>query len=198
MAGKMKDTVERAPHWSWVELGPDQYGDAQLVPSRIRWTRSKPESPMVAAVFEIHEQRLVCVSITLEGSSGSPVSMDAVRGLGLDTIAREAFASMAIRERIDFEEVDGGIDFVTKREALSAIEARRAMNAPKSRRGRPPADRSEIEHVARIYRECIDGKPVQAICVVLGLTERTAGRRLKQAEDLGLLPPTTPGKKRGV
>jgi hypothetical protein len=50
--------------------------------------------------------------------------------------------------------------------------------------------------VARIYQEHLDAHPAKAVALLGGYTERTAARRIKEAENAGLLPPTTPGRKR--
>jgi hypothetical protein len=64
----------------------------------------------------------------------------------------------------------------------------------RGRRRGPSAD--ELEAVARVYREAIDGRPTEAVQVRLNYSRRTAARRVQQARAAGLLPATTPGKKR--
>jgi hypothetical protein len=55
----------------------------------------------------------------------------------------------------------------------------------------------ELEQVAKIYRDNVSTKPVQQITTIMGYrSERTAARRVQQARDAGLLPPTTPGKRK--
>ena len=57
--------------------------------------------------------------------------------------------------------------------------------------------KAELDEVARVYRDAIDGRPTEAVQVRFGYSRRTAARRVEQARAAGLLPPTTPGKKRG-
>jgi hypothetical protein len=57
--------------------------------------------------------------------------------------------------------------------------------------------RAELEEVARIYREHIDTTPIQAVRAARGYkSDRTAARRVQQARAAGLLPKTTPGKRK--
>ncbi len=80
-----------------------------------------------------------------------------------------------------------------ERELWRAIsEVNEAVEAP--RRG---VTRLELEQVAKVYRENVHGSPVKAVQVSLGCnSERTAARRVEQARDEGLLPPTTAGKRK--
>jgi len=55
---------------------------------------------------------------------------------------------------------------------------------------------AELREVASVYREAINGKPVHAVQIRFGYSPRTAARRVQQARAEGLLPPTTPGKKK--
>ena len=66
------------------------------------------------------------------------------------------------------------------------------MKAP--RRG---SSRAELERVASIYAEHVDRDPVAQVQVLMGYgSSRTAARRVKEAEEAGLLSRTTPGKRR--
>ena len=64
------------------------------------------------------------------------------------------------------------------------------------RKARRPVALEELELVARIYREHIDGQPVVEVQRVMGYTKRTAHRRVEQARAKHLLPPTTQGKRK--
>lgn len=56
---------------------------------------------------------------------------------------------------------------------------------------------TELEKVATVYREAVGEKPVEAVQFYLGVSYRTAARRVEQARAKGLLPPTTQGKRKG-
>jgi DNA-binding transcriptional regulator LsrR (DeoR family) len=53
-----------------------------------------------------------------------------------------------------------------------------------------------LEEVAALYREYFDDGPWQVIADRFGVSEVTAGRYVGKARKAGLLPPTTPGKKK--
>ncbi|WP_336922381.1 hypothetical protein [Aquipuribacter sp. SD81] len=68
----------------------------------------------------------------------------------------------------------------------------RAQHAAKTR------DRSdELAEVARVYRANVTGNPTAEVEREMHYTRRTAARRVQEARKAGLLPPTTPGKKKG-
>lgn len=73
--------------------------------------------------------------------------------------------------------------------ADSVVRERRSV-------GRRGVSELELQRVAEVYREHASGHPVQAVEALLGCSRRTASRRIKQAEEAGLLPATTQGKKR--
>ena len=68
------------------------------------------------------------------------------------------------------------------------------QEARMSRRG--GVTREEHEKVARVYREHVDSSPTRAVGLLLGYGDRTAARRVQQAREAGLLPKTTPGKRK--
>jgi hypothetical protein len=63
-------------------------------------------------------------------------------------------------------------------------------------KGRPRISREQLEQVAQIYRDHIDGSPTEKVATAFGKDRRTAGRYVRMARDAGLLPDTTKGKKR--
>ena len=72
---------------------------------------------------------------------------------------------------------------------------RSMREARQSSRGK--VTRAELEKVARVYREHIDTRPIQVVRSVCGYkSDRTAARRVQQARAAGLLPKTTPGKRK--
>lgn len=85
------------------------------------------------------------------------------------------------------------------RDDREAWQARGAATTarPRPQRQRQPIPPAELEDVARIYKEHVAGKPTDAVATILGYSPRTAARRVKQAEEAGLLPQTVKGKKRG-
>lgn len=58
------------------------------------------------------------------------------------------------------------------------------------------ASEAEIEQVSDIYRRNLTADPTGAVQRFFGYKGRTAARRVQQAREKGLLPPTTQGKKK--
>jgi transposase-like protein len=52
------------------------------------------------------------------------------------------------------------------------------------------------QDVADIYRQHIDDRPTEAVSRAFGKSHRTAARWVQQAREAGLLPDTTPGKRK--
>lgn len=56
--------------------------------------------------------------------------------------------------------------------------------------------RAELEEVARVYTDAVHAKPVEAVLDAMEYgSRRTAARRVQQARQAGLLPPTSQGRK---
>jgi hypothetical protein len=63
-------------------------------------------------------------------------------------------------------------------------------------RSRGKVTRAELEEVAKVYREFVGSTPTRAVQLAGSYSERTAARRVQQARAAGLLPRTTPGKRK--
>lgn len=138
-------------------------------------------SPDATMRFEVRDGRPECVEIIVRAKPDGRGIRSADVGLfNIDTITVNVFHDL-------------GTIGVTDERAF--IATRRALQeARSSRRGTVTPE--ELERVAKAYRENPDA-PTRAVALLLGYTQRTAARRVKQAEEAGLLPVTTPGKKRG-
>ena len=115
--------------------------------------------------------------------------------LQFDALTATGFVSASMRSTHDPEtNITTSEPVMDERElwaALGAIEG--AVKAPL--RG---VTKAELEQVASVYSSNVDGQPTAQVRQVLGYgSDRTAARRIKQAEDAGLLPSTTSGRKRG-
>jgi hypothetical protein len=81
----------------------------------------------------------------------------------------------------------------TERESWEADGILQRAFAGRSRGATP----GELQLVADVYRANIDGNPTRAVKEDLGYaSDRTAARRVERARAAGLLPPTTPGKRK--
>jgi hypothetical protein len=80
---------------------------------------------------------------------------------------------------------------------VQPIEDRAALtNVRGVRSGRPRLSQERLQGVAKIYRQHIDDRPTQAVSRAFGKSHRTAARWVQQAREAGLLPDTTPGKRK--
>jgi hypothetical protein len=147
-------------------------------------------------------------TLTFEGSGGSPdvVMKFAIRGGRPECTEISVKAKPDGRGIRDADVAMFSIDKLTisvfeqlanlgARDEKALLAASRSIHeARKARRG--GVTRAELENVARIYREHIDTSPTRAVALLGDYSERTAARRIKEAEKAGLLPSTTPGRKR--
>ena len=83
---------------------------------------------------------------------------------------------------------------------LDDREARELRNAQRVREGRlmnqDPQRLRELLDVATVYKANIGRAPLDAVVEQLHYSKRTAGRRVREAADLGFLPETVQGRKR--
>jgi hypothetical protein len=70
------------------------------------------------------------------------------------------------------------------------------VNARRVRSGRPRLASDRLQKVALLYREHIADRPTEAVSRAFGVSHRTAARYVQQARGAGLLPDTTPGKRK--
>ncbi|KZS80269.1 hypothetical protein B4U45_27885 [Mycobacterium persicum] len=69
-------------------------------------------------------------------------------------------------------------------------------NVRRVRTGRSRMSQEQLQKVAEVYREHIDTRPTQAVAAAFGKSDRMAARYVDLARKAGLLPPTSPGKKK--
>jgi Holliday junction resolvasome RuvABC DNA-binding subunit len=98
----------------------------------------------------------------------------------LDKLAEDAFMELAVTV------ADNPFDWHIGRDQSKRKAAKQDVHT----RGD-----AELKEVARVYRENVDSRPVEAV-EALGYSRRTAARRIQQARLKGLLPPTTQGKRK--
>jgi hypothetical protein len=150
-------------------------------------------APDLTIRFEVRDGRPVCVEVVATAKpEGRGLRTSDLHLLQLDTLAVSVFAQTALQSSFDpATNVTTMTPIVDERSFWAAVnDVDRAVKAPQ--RG---TTRAELEQVALVYRENIKGSPVAEVKERLGYgSERTAARRVQQARDAGLLPPTTPGK----
>jgi hypothetical protein len=146
--------------------------------------------------FEVRDGRPRCVEVkAMSKPDGRALRTSDLQVLSLDALTVSVFAQTSMHSSFDPENnVTVMTPITDERSFWSAVNnVDAALKAPK--RG---TTKAELEQVAKVYKDNIHGSPVQEIQQVLGYgSERTAARRVQQARDAGLLPPTSPGKRRG-
>lgn len=152
--------------------------------------RGADGEPSVTVRFEIIDGAPSARTVQFEAKNrGREIRSGDLDALALPQIAMTAFQAFASRLLPDPE---GGLYGLyseeRKWEVEGEVERRRAAT-------RGPSE-AELRRVAEIYLAHVDDAPTRAVAALRGYSPRTAHRRVKQAELAGLLPPTTPGRRR--
>lgn len=154
--------------------------------------------PDITARFEVRDGRPECVDVHFRAKPKGRAITEADMGrLRVEQMAVEMFALWAMK----YERTATGTAYTrhsSDSPAGTEVQrwAEREMFERQQRVRRPPSA-LELEQVATVYREHVDDRPTAAVQREMGYaSQRTAARRVQQARDAGLLPPTTPGKRR--
>jgi hypothetical protein len=186
-----KDGYENLSHMGGPREGPTvRFGDYR-VPGAVAWVLEPiGRSPRVRAEFEMRDGIPVCLSVTIEATpDGRPVTTADLATLpGLDRKGLDAFQALGIRV---FDDEDWGAGRNLHRyDAIHNPDPRQVRAALRSRSD------DELERVAEVYRENVDAAPLEAVQAALGVSRRTASRRVDAARDRGFLPKTSQGKRK--
>ena len=167
-----------------------------LVPPRVGfYGEGQNGAPDIEADFEVRDGVPECVSFAISAKTdGRAVRTADLHAFNIDKITFGAFMRFGIRD------ADAG-----SRRSLWHVEDGALVDEAgwwasqndftRARANRRPITEAELREVATTYREHMGYNPTQAV-ESLGYTRRTAARRVQQAREAGLLPPTSPGKKR--
>jgi len=164
-----------------------QLGD-RTVPAMVWVTIGDPISgdPMVRLRLEVVGDRPQCREVHfISGTTGRELRQSDLDGLRLSDWVERMFATAAWP------------DFVTTEEFRDAEpQLRKAVST--ARRGRPARklNREFLEQVAEVYRRNVDDRPTQTVSEAFGISHSTAAEYVRRARAAGLLPPTTPGKRK--
>jgi hypothetical protein len=147
--------------------------------------------PDLEVRFEVRDGRPECVDFHVRAKPGGRGirTADLEMVTNLDAIAVNLYAAVAP------EPGGSALNWMWRQTEENAERARRAAyEARKARRG--TVTTAALEEVAKTYREHLDASPTRAVSLLLGYSTRTAARRVQQAREAGLLPTTTPGKRK--
>ncbi|MGH3669589.1 MAG: DUF6214 family protein [Pseudonocardiaceae bacterium] len=158
-----------------------QLGDA-LVPPKAEMTfEGCNGSPDVTARFEVRDGRPECVEVHVVAKpDGRGIRSADMAMFNMDNLTVAVFAELAT----DLLETEA-----EQRRAFRGVSEARSAR-------RPTVTRTDLEEVARVYRAHVDASPTLAVEKLFGYSPRTAARLVAQARDAGLLPATTPGKRK--
>lgn len=158
-----------------------QLGDALVPPKAAMTFDGREGTPDATLRFEIRDGRPECVEVhVMTKPDGRGIRSADLAMVNVDTVTIAVFAELA----------EMGLQ--SEAEALKAFHS---VSEARLRR-RPTVTRTDLEEVAKVYRKHLASNPTTAVARQLGYTDRTAARRVAQAREAGLLPPTTPGKRK--
>jgi hypothetical protein len=179
-------------HGGYVPLG-----DA-AVPRRVRLTMEGANgAPDLKMLFELRDERPECIEVavtTKPDGRGIAASDLQVLQRRLATLTAETFTRLAAKPFYRPRDGKFAGSYGSLPEDRRQRLERDLYEARASRRG--DLTRTELEEVASVYREHLDASPTRAVSLLLGYSERTAARRVQRAREAGLLPKTTPGKRK--
>lgn len=161
---------------------------SRFIPKEIRvFVNGGADEPDVHMKIEVRHGIPVCAAVMLHSR---PEGLE-IRDKDLRLVPISDWVEQ-IAAVCSYEATTGGIAS-TDGPTARAVNQR---NVRAARSGRPRISRERLARVAEIYREHIDSRPTEAVRRAFGVKDRTAARYVEQARQAGLLPPTTPGKKK--
>jgi hypothetical protein len=137
-----------------------------------------------------------CVGLIVRAADGEALTTEALRGIPLARLAKEAVAEAA-RSYTPLE--PGGEPIFrltsTPRDAHAAFYESYVNSAREPRRGSPITDEN-LSEVARVYREATKrgDPPTQAVALAMHVARSTAARWVAAARVRGFLGPAMRGK----
>ena len=168
---------------------PVQVRDGWVPPEIDVELRSVGTQPAVSLKIEVRQGIPVCTEVKLRAHPDGPeIRPTDLKAVHVDSLVEQAVALCTLHP-----EPDGALSV----SAPTPADRRNAQRARRVRpgRGRPPVPPQRLQQVADLYRRHTDGgRPVQVICEVLGISERTAARYVDKCRSNGLLPPREKAK----
>jgi hypothetical protein len=143
-----------------------------------------PDDPYLRAV-EVKDVRPEVIGIHIAAKpDGRGITTADLRSFALDELTTDVFTVVGVPKLRATAMPADDYRYIgrTMREARTASRGR--------------VTRAELEDVARVYREHVGSTPTRAVQLAGSYSERTAARRVQQARAAGLLPRTTPGKRK--
>ncbi|MFA7322837.1 MAG: hypothetical protein WC005_00590 [Candidatus Nanopelagicales bacterium] len=141
--------------------------------------------------FELRGGDVFCKLVHIEATTaGRGITTGDLAGLpGLERLAMDGFLSFAV----NIADAENGPPEWWLTNASPRDLARTNLRSHGQAQLKMAA---QVESAAQIYRENVHGTPIEAVADALGLSYRTASRRVEKARDQGLLPRTSQGKRK--
>lgn len=178
----------RSSRVSWTGIGPKivKLGETWVF-SRARLSSIGLDgAPDLFAEFEVRDGVPECVAIRWESKpDGRGIRTSDLHVIKVDGLVINAFLQHA---KVDPQ---SKVARDSERDHWAAVGDLDRAIAGRSKGPHP----GELQQVAEIYRAHVGGHPTAAVESLLGMSRRTAARRVQQARAAGLLPATTPGRK---
>lgn len=170
-----------------------EQGEYMIPTAFVEEATGKDDTPDASVRFEVRDGRPECVEIVIKAKpDGRPIlTSDMGRFRSIDQLIETAVAANAKRT---YPDAETGTRWRGPRGEEEVWAARKAVYQRRASRANSP---EELVQVAEIYREHIDGAPLDAIQQLMDYgSHRTAARRVEMARKAGLLPPTDRGRKK--
>lgn len=165
-----------------------QVGDRWIPPEILVTSRTATEPDLVAKI-EVRKGIPVYTEVTLRARPDGPEVRSRNLDLPLDDWLEQIVAAWSHV---------GGIDSAGRLTTLiQPLQDPGALtNVRRVRSGRPRKSDEHLHKVAEIYREHEQQRPTEAVMRAFGTSYRTAARDVQKARIAGILPATTPGKRK--
>jgi hypothetical protein len=142
--------------------------------------------PMLRLRLEVVGDRPQCREVCYSSSQdGREIRQGDIDALRIADWIEYLFALASHRD------AESGLDRLTAiPESMKLVAAARRGNGPRK------VDQAFLEQIAGVYRRNLHDRPTQAVSDAFGIKHSTAAEYVRRARAAGLLPPTTPGKRR--
>ncbi|MGI9084434.1 MAG: hypothetical protein ACR2FE_03990 [Aeromicrobium sp.] len=198
MAGFIR-RIRLTTGWAeWDELERTRIGD-RLVPDKIKVTfpSTADRWPAVYMTIEVRKGVPHCTELRIEAHpEGREVRSGDLKSATIEQWVDNIVAEAAVTA-VDLPSGDTSWT-MTINKSDEDFEADKKVIKYVRRGTRRTVTDEMLAEVARIYRENVEGRPLEAIMAAFGVEHRTAARYVQRARkaEPPLLPKTTPGKKR--
>lgn len=160
----------------------ERVGDRQVPAEILVSFPGTGDQPSLRMTLTVREGIPICSELNLAANSSGEVRSRDLRLISLEDWIEPIVAACSERSA---EVVTTPIP---DREGIRTVQ--------KARSGRPRSvTDTRLDRAADLYRDHIEDRPVQAVAVAFGVSDRTAARYIEKCRETGRLPKTTPGKK---